>query len=82
MISCKEELVRKIYRTDGAKSLVQRLCEIVTSKLGSDTVKFIACTCHKSSKQNKKEIAMKKGKSYAELEPVKKLFGEVLSLLQ
>ena len=28
--------------------------------------------CYKSSKQNEKEIAMKKRKSYAELEPVKK----------
>ena len=78
-----------IYRTDDAKSLVQRLCEIVTNKLSSDTtvycIQFIACTCqisegakrkilrcYKSSKQNKKEIAVKKRKSYAEVEPVKK----------
>ena len=89
MISCNEELVLKIYRTDDAKSLVQSLCEIVTNKLRSDTtvycIQFIACTCqisegakrkilrcYKSSKQNKKEIAMKKRKSYAEVEPVKK----------
>ena len=52
--------------------------------------------CYKSSKpqrkKKKKEIAIKKRKSFAELEPVKKniqkqktkktLFGEVLSLLQ
>ena len=49
-------------------------------------IKFIACTCqksegakhkilgcYKSSKQNKTQIAMKKRKSYAELEPVKKI---------
>ena len=48
-------------------------------------IQLIACTCqisegakqkilrcYKSSKQNKKEIAMKKRKSYAEVEPVKK----------
>ena len=34
LISCNEEL--KIYRTDDAKSLVQRLCEIVTNNLSSD----------------------------------------------
>ena len=49
LISCKEELVLKIYRTDDAKSLVQRLCEIVTNKLSSDTtvycIQFIAYTC-------------------------------------
>ena len=99
-ISCNEDLVLKIHRTDDANSLVQRLCEIVTNKLSSDTtvccIQFKACTCqisegakrkilrcYKSSKQNKKEIAMKKRKSYAELEPVKKtLFREVFSLLQ
>ena len=47
--SCNEELVLKIYRTDDAKSLLQRLCEIVTNKLSSDTtvycIQFIACTC-------------------------------------
>ena len=104
LISCNEELVLNIYRTDDAKSLVQRLCEIVVNKLSCDTTvycillsEFIACRCqiseganrkilrcYKSSKQNKKEIAVKKRKSYAELKPVKKkktLFGEVLSLL-
>ena len=35
LISCNEELVLKIYRTDDAKSLVQRLCKIVTNKLSS-----------------------------------------------
>ena len=90
LISCNEELVLPlIYRTDDAKSLVQRLCDIVVNKLSCDTtvycIQFIACTCqisegvnqkilrcYKSSKLNKKEIAMKKRKSYAELEPVKK----------
>ena len=32
LISCNEELVLKIYRTDDAKSLVQRLCHIVVNK--------------------------------------------------
>ena len=49
LISCNEELVLKIYGTDDANSLVQRLFEIVTNKLCSDTtvycIQFIACTC-------------------------------------
>ena len=49
LISRYEELVLKIDRTDDAKSLVQRLCEIITNKLRSDTtvycIQFIACTC-------------------------------------
>ena len=66
-----------IYRTDDAKSLVQRLCEIVTNKLSSDTtvccIQFIACTCPMSEGakrkilrcyKSSKEIEMKKRKSY------------------
>ena len=85
LISCNEELVLKIYRTDDAKSLVQRLCETVLNKLSCDTtvycIQFIAFTCqineganpkilrcYKSSKQNKKEIAKKKRKSYEEIQ--------------
>ena len=42
LISCNRELVLKIilYRTDDAKSLVQRHCEIVTNKLSSDTTVY------------------------------------------
>ena len=58
LISCNEELVLKIYRTDDAKSLVQRLCEIVTNKLSSDTtvycIQFIACTCQISEGMKQK----------------------------
>ena len=104
LISCNEELVLKIYRTDDSKSLVQTICEIVRNRLSSDTTVYciqfiawrasIACQIsegakhkilgsYKSSKQNKRQIAMKKRKSFPELEPVKKkLCGEVLSLLQ
>ena len=57
-ISCNEELVLKICRTDDAKSLVQRLCEIVTNKLSSDTafycIQFIACTWQISEGANRK----------------------------
>ena len=69
------------------RNLLYKESEIVTNKLSSDTtvycIQFIACTCpisegakrkilrcYKSLKQ--KEIATKKRKSYAELEPVKK----------
>ena len=57
LISCNEELVLKIYRTDDSKSLVQTICKILTNKLSSDRVyctRFIACTCQKSegTKQN------------------------------
>ena len=58
LISCNEELVLKIYRTDDAKSLVQRLCEIVVNKLSCDTtvycIQFIACTCQISEGANRK----------------------------
>ena len=37
LISCNEELVLKIYRTDDSKSLVQTICKILTNKLSSDT---------------------------------------------
>ena len=47
-----------IYRTDDAKSLVPRLCEIVTNKLSSDTtvycIQFIACTCQISEGMKQK----------------------------
>jgi len=56
LISCNEELVLKIYRTDDAKSLVQRLCEIVVNKLSCDTtvycIQFVACTCQISEGAN------------------------------
>ena len=94
MISCNEELVLKVYRTDDAKSLVQRLGEIVTNKLSSDTTvyctQFIGCTCPIVKEQNErswdatnpqnkqKRDRNEKGGSLM-LEPVKKtLFGEVL----
>ena len=58
LISCNEELVLRIYRTDDAKSLVQTVCEIVTNKLSSDTtvycIKFIACTCQISEGKKRK----------------------------
>ena len=50
-ISCNEELVLKICRTDDAKSLVQRLCEIVTAFY---CIQFIACTCQISEGANRK----------------------------
>lgn len=40
LISCNEEQVLKIYRTDNAKSLVQTVCEIVANKLSSDTTVY------------------------------------------
>ena len=58
LISCNEELVLKICRTDDAKSLVQRLCEIVVNKLSCDTtvycIQFITCTCQISEGANRK----------------------------
>ena len=61
LISCNEEPVLNIYRTDDAKSVVQRLCEIVVNKLSCDTTvycillsEFIACTCQISERANRK----------------------------
>ena len=64
LISCNEELVLKIYRTDDAKSLVSRLCEIVVNKLSCGTrvycIRFIASTCQISEGANRKILRCSK----------------------
>ena len=62
----KQEVL-KIYRTDDAKSLVQRLSEIVTNKLSCDTtvycIQFIACTCQISEGAKQKILRCYKSSS-------------------